>query len=246
MQCKPIYSSILTIAISGVMMLSAEETLSAAEATTGFSVSGVATFAGKPPERLPIDMARDPKCIAAHGGEEVLDEALLVSGDGQIQNVFLFVENVESGDYAMPESPAILSQSGCMYRPRVQGIRVGQKLQIVNSDPLLHNVRSFARKNRPFNIGQPKEGTREKTFTQVEHAIKIKCDIHPWMTAHFFVLDHPFFAVTDEAGAFAIEGLPAGDYVLQAWHESLGKLQKEITVSEDIADANFLFEPSKK
>jgi len=34
------------------------------------------------------------------------------------------------------------------------------------------------------------------------------------------VFDHPFFAVTDDKGAFSIPNVPAGTYTLKAWHEN--------------------------
>ena len=61
------------------------------------------------------------------------------------------------------------------------------------------------------------------------------------MTAHFFVMDHPFFAVTDARGAFRIPGLPDGQYTIAAWHEEFGEKVKEITVSGGSADTGFSF-----
>ena len=133
-----------------------------------------------------------------------------------------------------------------MYRPRVQGVRVGQTLRIVNSDSFTHNVYSFARRNRAFNIGQPGQGTREKVFRRPEPAIKVQCDIHPWMTAYLFVLDHPFFAVSDESGSFAISGLPAGKHTLVAWHEKLGQQETQISVTSEVTDVNFEFQALKE
>jgi len=134
-----------------------------------------------------------------------------------------------------------------MFRPRVQGVMTGQEVMMRNSDPLIHNVRSLSTKNRPFNIAQP-AGTpdRKKVFKAGENAIQIGCDFHPWMKAFIFVMEHPYFAVTDEKGQFRIEGLPAGEYTLAAWHEEFGEKGMKITVgataSSDIA---FTFEQSK-
>lgn len=81
-----------------------------------------------------------------------------------------------------------------MFRPRVQGVRVGKKVVMKNGDPFIHNIRSLSKKNRPFNIVQPADSEdREKFFETAEGPITIKCDFHPWMTAHFHVMDHPFF-----------------------------------------------------
>ena len=60
--------------------------------------------------------------------------------------------------------------------------------------------------------------------------MSVVCNIHPWMKAYFFVLDHPYFAVTDEKGRFEIQGLPAGEYTLSAWHEKFAEQEAKITV----------------
>ena len=84
-------------------------------------------------------------------------------------------------------------------------------------------------------------GIRSKVQTKVEDAVKFKCDFHPWMIAYAFVIDHPFWAVTDEAGNYTIEGLPPGTYTVEVWHEKYKKKRQEITVSGDAADVNFSY-----
>ena len=114
-----------------------------------------------------------------------------------------------------------------------------------NSDPLIHNVRSFSTRNRAFNIAQPAgSADRKKVFTVQERAIRIKCDFHPWMEAFVFAMEHPYFAVTDEKGHFRIEGLPAGEYTLAAWHEEFDEQKVTITVgATGSAKVDFSFEP---
>ncbi len=56
------------------------------------------------------------------------------------------------------------------------------------------------------------------------------------------VFDHPFFAVTSENGEFRFEGLPPGDYVIEAWHETLGTRTETVTVSATgSAEVAFVF-----
>ena len=222
-------------------------------AGTGFKIRGVVTYAGTPPERRLIQIKGNQikdkgnaDCAAVHGTESILDEDTIINGSGRVKNVFLYVKDVGKGEFPTPDEPVVLDQVGCMYQPRVQGIRVGQTLRIVNSDALAHNVRSYARRNRAFNIGQPGKGTREKTFRRPELAVRIACDFHSWMTAHVFVMDHPFFTVSDESGSFAINGLPAGKHTLVAWHEKLGKQETEIDVTGELTDVNFEFKASKE
>jgi len=56
--------------------------------------------------------------------------------------------------------------------------------------------------------------------------------VHPWMNAYAGVLPHPYFSVTGTDGAFAINDLPAGDYVVEAWHERYGVQEQKVTVTE--------------
>lgn len=111
-----------------------------------------------------------------------------------------------------------------------------------NGDPFIHNVRSLSRKNRQFNIAQP-QGTpdRKKIFDQSEGPITLKCDFHRWMEAHLWVMDHPFFAVSDAEGKFWIPDLPPGDYELIAWHEKLGEQSQKITVRKSGSTFSFQF-----
>ena len=125
----------------------------------------------------------------------------------------------------------IIDQQKSMFVPRVQGLRVGQELVMKNGDPFIHNIRSLSMKNRPFNVATPANSPdRKKVFETAEGPITAKCDFHPWMTAHFWVMDHPFFAVTDRDGRFSLPKLPLGDYTLTAWHEMYGTQETRISI----------------
>ena len=162
-------------------------------------------------------------------------------------NIFVRVKSgLSKKKYDVPKEPVVLDQKGCMYRPRVQAVRAGQTFRFVNSDPLLHNVRGFPTRNRPFNMGQkPGSDPRDRVFKRPERPIEIQCDVHTWMRGYIFVMDHPFYSVTDEDGQFSIDGLPPGEYTLAAWHEKYRReLRQKITIGEeDVVDLNFTFEP---
>ena len=162
----------------------------------------------------------------------LLDQNRVVSKKGELANVFVYVsEGLKEKSYPLPEKAALMNQDRCMFEPRVQGIQIGQDFMMKNSDPLIHNVRSFSMRNRPFNVAQPpKTPDRKKVFKRKEKEIMIQCDFHPWMKAYLFVMEHPYFAVTDSKGQYQIKGLPPGKYTLTAWHEELGEQEAEITV----------------
>jgi hypothetical protein len=116
----------------------------------------------------------------------------------------------------------------------VLGVRTGQTVRIVNSDETLHNIHAFAKKNKEFNIGQPVKGlSTERAFEVPEVMIPIRCDVHKWMGAYLGVVDHPFFTVTESDGRFELSGLPAGTYVVEAWHEQYGFRQSSVALGED-------------
>lgn len=189
-------------------------------------------------------MNKDRECVRLHGDKTVLDESLIVADGGGVSNAFVYIRRgAPKSDYSPPSEPALLTQENCMFRPRVQGMLVGQTLRVLNEDPLTHNVRSIPVRNKAFNFGQPgKSEPRERVFAQPEREIEIQCDIHPWMHAYLFVMDHPYFAVSDAEGNFAIESLPAGKYSLAVWHEVLGKQDRELTIaSEPATDVEFHF-----
>ena len=105
----------------------------------------------------------------------------------------------------------MLDQKGCQYVPHVLAVMVGQPIIVKNSDPFLHNVHSLAIDNPAFNFGQPNKSTpaARSPPMKVAERFKIKCDVHPWMSAYVNVFEHPYFAVTKEDGTFAIPGQPA-------------------------------------
>lgn len=206
-------------------------------------IKGKISFDGTPPQRRAVKMSADPKCEAANP-EGRLGEVFVVN-DGALQNVFLYVKEGLSGEFEAPKEPAVLDQNGCMYTPHVLGVMVGQTIEIHNSDATLHNVHSLPENSKQFNNAMPmKDMTIKKKFTAPEIMVRMKCDVHPWMSAYIGVLSHPFFAVSAADGTYTIGGLPAGTYTIEAWHEKMGAQTQQVTVAEGAAaTADFSFKP---
>jgi len=139
----------------------------------------------------------------------------------------------------------VIDQDGCLYHPRVFGVMAGQPIEIRNSDPVLHNIKAVPTANRGFNISQPGQGMKTtRTFSTAEIMVPLECNVHGWMNAFVGVMSHPFFATSGPDGSFSIQGLPAGTYELEAWHEKLGTRTLSVTVAENgTAAAEFSFAP---
>lgn len=214
-------------------------------ADVGPALHGTITFSGTPPEREVLETEGDPKCAMMHQDSPLLGDRTVVGPNGGLAYAFVYVKNPPAGEYtsSMGGTP-VLDQTKCRYEPHVMGVVAGEDWLVKNSDPTVHNVRSFSRANRAFNISTPPDtDPRSRTFEEPEMEIKMKCDIHPWMQAYMFAMEHPFFATSDTSGAFAIPGLPAGEYTVVAWHEVYGTQEKTVTVDESGAGSiDFTFD----
>lgn len=194
------------------------------------TVEGRVTLGGpKPAAAAALDTSSDPAC----GNLHLLDETVLLGGkDGRgLANVVVRLKGPRPA--TPPTSPVRVEQRACSYRPRVQGAVLGQPLEVLNADPTLHNVHAYAGTKGLFNVAQPPSSPAvSKPSPAVPGAVRLKCDVHRWMVAYVLYGESPFFSVTDKDGSFRLDGLPAGSWELEVWHESLGTQTLPVEVKE--------------
>ncbi len=200
-------------------------------ADAGSVLKGSVVFKGTVPAPAKIKTTADPMCQQMHP-QGIMNEEYIVGKTGGLKNVFVYVkQGLEGKNFPAPTTMATITQKGCQYTPHVVGVQANQPLEITNDDATLHNVNAQAKNNPGFNFAQPVQGMKNiKKFEKTEVMVPFICNIHPWMKSYIGVVDHPFFAVSNDAGQFEIKGLPAGTYVLEAWHEKLGTSQQKVTV----------------
>lgn len=187
--------------------------------TGGGSIKGIVKFEGKQAARKEIAVAQDPACVANHKDKPLLEEKFVFGDNNTLQNVFVWVsKGLEGKTFPMPNTKPELDQEGCSYVPHVMGVVKGQDVKIKNSDSTQHNVHAKTAKDELFNSSSGPGVSEIKKFNKAD-LVTFKCDIHPWMGAYVHVVDHPFFAVTQQDGTFEIKGLPPGEYELSVWHE---------------------------
>ena len=220
-------------------------------ATVG-SIKGVVKLEGwlKPDVKVPLGQV--PACSAHWKGNPPLGETL-VMGDGQsMANVLVYVKNgLGNRKFDVPKNEVVFDQVGCVYTPHAHAIRANQPLTVRNGDSgLMHNVRGTPALNESFNKGQLNKGDQNTfLFPIPEIGIEVQCNVHPWMSAWLHVVGHPFFQLTGKDGAYKIEGLPPGEYEIQAWHERFksAPLVAMVTVKpKESAILDFTFKGGEK
>ena len=212
------------------------------DAATAGNIDGVVSFEGTAPTNAAIRMNADPVCVKQNATPQT-QETYEVA-DGKLGNVFVYIKDgLGDFSYDAPAGPVTIDQMGCRYHPHVLAVRVGQKLEIVNNDPTLHNIHALPTGNQEFNTGQPIQGMKtEHVFNAKEIMVPFKCDVHGWMNAYLAVMDHPYFQVTAADGKFSLKGVPPGTYTIEAWHEKSGAQTAQVTIgAKETKTANFSF-----
>jgi len=212
-------------------------------ATAG-TITGMAMIDGTAPKNEAIKMNADPVCQKQNTTPQ-FQETYMVGSDGKsLANVFVYVKD-GLGNYVFdpPTDSVKIDQKDCRYHPHVFGMRVGQTLEITNSDPTLHNIHALPKSNSEFNTAQPIQNMVTKhTFDKPEVMVPFKCEVHGWMNAYVGVMSNPYFAVTGEDGKFSIKTLPPGTYTIEAWQEKLGASTQSVTLGpSETKDIMFTF-----
>ncbi len=207
--------------------------------SNGGSISGTITFIGDAPEVKPVEVTKDTKVCAQ---TQKYDESLVVGENKGIKNAVVSISNISNGkDFG---EAMVLDQKECVYTPHIVLTPTGSELEILNNDGILHNIHTYSEANPAFNQAQPKFKKKlKKKFDQPE-VVRVECDAHGWMKGWIVVMEHPYYAVTDGEGKFSLSDVPAGEYEVKIWHETLGETMQKVTV-EAGGDASLAVELSQ-
>ena len=223
-----------TLAVLSAMLLAGFAAVSGAyeaiEVSNGGTISGKVVLAGDPPPRAKVEVSKD---VEVCGKEPKLSEALIVGEDKGIQNAVVYLAGISKGKTMEPPAANLtLDQKGCWFHPHVMLFPSGTSVDVLNPDGVLHNFHTYSQANPPLNRAQPKfKKSMTVKFDKPEARIKVACDAHGWMSAYIFVQEHPYYTLTDASGAFDLTDVPAGEYELKVWHETLGESSQKVSVS---------------
>jgi hypothetical protein len=166
---------------------------------------------------------KDPDVCAADA--PIVSERLVVDPATKgVKNVLVYLPRPtavnEDAKKAVLARSVEFDQKHCVFEPHVMGLMAGVPVTLKSSDPKPHNV-NIKLKKSSFN---QTIGTSTITFTPQDAERTpgaVICDIHPWMSAWWMVLDNPYFAVTDAKGNYEIKNVPAGTQKVVFWQEAV-------------------------
>jgi len=195
------------------------------------TLKGQVTFNGNPPPRKELvtkgQAPKDPDVCAKDA--PILSERLIVDGNskgGGVKNVLVYIPKPsgkpsEEAVSAAKQTKIEFDQEHCVFEPHVLAMMAGAEVVLKNSDPKNHNINSRL-KNNQFNSLLSGGQTVPKPIETAERTPgQLTCDIHPWMSAYWMVLDNPYFAVTDDKGNYEIKNVPAGPQKVVVWQEAV-------------------------
>lgn len=196
----------------------------AAEPVTTGTIEGTVEFAGTPKDYTLPDFSEDPFCAEIQSPTGITErQNLIVNDNGTLQNVLVYVvEGFPDGKkWGQSSGTLVLERNHCEFSPHILPLQTGQSVQIVNQDPTLTNFhwRSGSNGSYNFSLKPNSKAPDAVQFNKPNKPVLVSNAIQPWMQAYIAVFDHPYYSVSDSTGKFRIDGLPVGEYTLEAWHE---------------------------
>jgi plastocyanin len=192
----------------------------------GGTLSGTVKVAGAPPAPAKIEVSKDPEVC----GKEKMSPELVVGTGGGLANVVVTVKAQKGKKLEPPAQNPTFDQKTCEFHPHVLVFPAGSTVDVLNSDGILHNIHTTSEANPSTNQAQPKFKPKIQVKIDKPEIIKVKCDVHGWMSAFWVATDQPYVVATDANGTFKIGDIPPGDYEVDLWHEKLGKKTEKISI----------------
>lgn len=221
--CVAIFVGTMSLVPAHAAAQSSKKKYEEIDVTDGGTIRGRVVFNGEVPE-LTLLVTQD-QSVCRHTDGKTKSPRLKIGGGNGVAETLVYLKNIERGKpLSALDGPATLDQVGCAYDPFLQVIPFKTRLTLINSDHLNHNVHARMKDQRdPFNFAMPNGAWPEKqtiTTKPMYRAglLKVGCDVHLWMTSYIWIVKHPYYAVTDEAGNFELTDVPPGDYELALWH----------------------------
>ncbi|MCE2793961.1 MAG: hypothetical protein LW816_01440 [Planctomyces sp.] len=173
------------------------------------------------------------------------DDIVINASNKGLANVFVYLSKAPKTIHpdlkTADPATVVFDQKNCVFTPHALIARTGQTVEVISGDAVAHNTHTYPLKNAGTNVliaPTTAKGSGQKIAIKAAEILpfKVACDFHPWMTAYWLAVDHPYAAITDADGKFTVPNLPAGDHEFRIWHEKVGYINRKYTVKVKAGD----------
>lgn len=134
-----------------------------------------------------------------------------------LPDTVIYVEPEGGLPAGKPTASAQIEQKGLKFLPLVTVVQTGSTINFPNNDKVRHHIYSFSPAHKFDQKLYSGQAAAPQVFDKAGTAV-LGCNIHDKMIAYIKIVDTPYFAKTDGAGAARIDLPAAGKYTVKAWH----------------------------
>lgn len=259
-----------TVCLTMVVGLNPTLAYEVKEVLEGATISGNIGFLGLPPAPIRFEVKKNPEIcgserwltkVAVHNnrlkGAVVLIQGVQQGKPFEVKKIKADPPNEGKFRYEGGEMLSLTVQTkSCNFGPYTGVLTSEELVHFENQDSVKHVLHSYAVRGRKAAIlrsvhnrdifpGSEIEVEFTKRHLKHSKVVAITCDRHDFMENRFYVVDNPYFSISDQDGRFLIDHVPPGRYELVVWHPVLGEKKQEIAV-EPHENIELNFEFSKK
>ncbi|MEE8259742.1 MAG: tetratricopeptide repeat protein [Nitrospinaceae bacterium] len=170
-----------------------------------------------------------------------------VSKKGGLMDTIIAIQGVKKGK-PFPRKMQTLQLKRCHANKYVIGIKNGEDILIENTDPIKHEIATYeiygAHRNQTTNksVLPANSQVRSAFIKPGAPEFILKCNLHPFLQTRGYIINNPYFAVSDAEGSFHIKSIPPGTYEVTAWHPFVPVQRGTVTIEAGkTAQVNFSF-----
>ena len=224
--------------------------------TNGGTLTGEVKLVGKTPVPKGYNLVTFPDPVycgrISNGNGWRLLQPFQVGPQGGFRNVVVLIEGIKKGK-PFTNTTRRIEAIDCAFAPYVTVVRDEQEIEVVNMDPVLHDIQAYETSKFGarvlFNLPLPMskrlnkqdllagKKVKNRAGKVISHKIHMRkgrnvfvmqCGFHAYMESWGLAVKSPYFAISQDNGTFTISDVPPGEYQVLIWHPML---TKEYTVT---------------
>lgn len=247
-----------SLALGSVGVTGATSAYQVVDVAEGGTIRGTVAFAGEPPKPTRFEVEKNAEFCG-----QTRDVVKVDVHNGTLKGAVIVLEGLKQGkrfeswtfqgeppgkgqfSYAGDASSSVqVHLKHCNFGPFVGVMPLDQPVRFVNEDPIKHTIHTYVAlgsaaavlrsvHNQHIGSGDTVELELDTDAIRRSRIVRLSCDRHDFMQSWLYMVDSPYFAISDQNGQFVIDRVPPGRYTLRAWHPILGQIEEDVTIGQE-------------